>query len=153
MHATDEPYCYIENLSSENIEKCKSENGLLSKLENVFVASFSYDKENNNNKYMWNYYSDGLNGFCLEFDKDEIIKKVLSQFDGFAVSSGEVKYYPIKECLDAVGADNDSELSAENIDKFLMRKSLLWAKEKEYRIVISKKQMQGTIKCGRWLVV
>lgn len=116
----------------------------------ALVSCFS---ETNNNELMWSHYADSHKGFCVQYDlnllNDDPFHVVEHTFP-VVYSKERIINYDISELVDLVGElreaiNNNYEFK--NGDYFnqvlplLLRKSLCWNYEKEWRIIYTIKQI------------
>jgi len=97
-------------------------------LKKYFCASFS---KSYHSLALWNYYSNGMKGFCLEYSSQDIIDWLKKQKMSFRAKN--VVYRKNKICLDEL---LENERTFESISKLFFYKGLSWKNEQETRIVI-----------------
>ena len=94
--------------------------------ENYGVASFSYDK---NSILMWSHYSDSHKGFCIIFNKTELLESVKYPWAEFY----DVVYKP-NLCVSELILEKE-KIAFNNEKEILYRKLDIWVKENETRMI------------------
>lgn len=90
------------------------------------VASFSYDQKN---ILMWSHYSDSHKGFCIIFNKKELLETIKYPWTEFY----DVDYKP-DLCVAELILEKE-KIAFNNEKKILYRKLDIWKKENEARMI------------------
>lgn len=100
--------------------------------EDVGIFSAS---EINNNKLLWSHYSGGHTGFCVKLNTDKLVGSVLKY-----LLQGCIPIFKSVEYLDNIPSINPYKMTDEEIFmNIFFTKSLDWAHEREYRIMVFEK--------------
>lgn len=117
----------VEEQAFDNVKD--SFEKLLSFVDSAGIYSLSTDHVD---ELLWAHYADSHNGFCIEYELDELVT-----FNGAANYSIPVKYLnspPHIELSDITDVKNSNEIL---LQKILATKSLRWEYEKELRVLTS----------------
>jgi len=98
------------------------------------IASFSFTISND---LLWSHYSDGAKGLCVAFNKDELLRSIARSIRGYGYNlySDFVRYSNKHKMLEIEFVKGGYSSSK----KHLFTKKSDWRYEKEFRIILNKK--------------
>lgn len=93
------------------------------------------------NRLMWSHYSDDLRGFCVEYDKDLLLRGIhrcTKQRAGYCdMTYGELKKHDVNELMINTLSKVNSASYAIGFGDLPTLKSSEWSYENEFRIMIN----------------
>lgn len=121
--------------------------------QNRFVLSTSFQSEINqfpaplNNMMMWSHYSNGMRGFCVEYNQKELLRSLQRLNPGIEISTKKVKYsdreLPIVRATTIMQSRiNDNGDAGEEMITAFCTKQSNWKYENELRFIGS---VQGLV--------
>lgn len=133
--------------SSEELFQAIAEHDLKKSINIVHsskIACFSIEQEINNpltNNLMWSHYANGLRGYCLVFDGDDLLNDFYSS-DKKAVRPIVVKYQDtpntlrLKDFIQSELPINDVDINfVQKVTETVATKSSDWEYENEFRLI------------------
>lgn len=106
------------------------------------ATCFARDLDNNKalkNKLMWSHYADGLRGFCVEYNHQELVDGIAERL-GKKISLcpmkyGQLKRYSFEELLRNTAKSINLPGSHFGVGSLVSMKSSEWEYENEYRLI------------------
>jgi hypothetical protein len=132
----------IKLLSLEDFDKEYILNYLRKIIADVRVCCFCETKKN---QLMWSHYADEHKGFCIGFDKKQLVDNQTSEFASQVDYVSREPYAGIIEGFELLN-DYNREIKDKDIVREILRRTLTtkytgWKYEKEYRLISTKQSV------------
>lgn len=107
-------------------------------IKSTYIACFTEEKDN---LLMWAHYGDSHRGFCVEYDKNDIVKRI--QDYKKASPSEACLFIPVQYTKRFTVLNGKDDQNREQWVYAFGKKDEIWKSEKEWRMVISKAAKYG----------
>ncbi|WP_455288243.1 DUF2971 domain-containing protein [Vibrio parahaemolyticus] len=116
--------------------------GLKSFVSKSKATCFARDSDNNKalqNKLMWSHYADGLRGFCVEYNHQELVDGISERSGNRIIlcpmKYGQLKRYSFEELVHNTAKSMNLPGDHFGIGSLVSMKSSEWEYENEYRLI------------------
>ncbi|MBE0356583.1 DUF2971 domain-containing protein [Pseudoalteromonas phenolica] len=126
---------FVKKHVHKRMTEMRKNSGVLSLSSDIPTENHSFDILNSNvaNLHMWSLYSDGLRGFALHFDGEELARSIKELNDSkFAFNPVN---YDIRTATPHLSIDKSEIIDSSSLFKALNTKHEIFSNEVEYRVL------------------